>query len=266
MDQDTQRAWHWARVNESIAGLTAEETWRHPRFRLMVGFSRIRPSPNFLQLARSTHGDVVESILRGFASRGLPLEPNLAVSGRNDNLGIDGAHITALHVYFVARICRYANTRHFQSVVEIGGGFGDLARLLAISDVAHGICLVDLPEMLRVQRWFLSRSLGSLAAIEFVDATSTEALDALAGRNFDLGISTYALNETPDEVQSMYVTRLLEECKHVYLAGPRHGLQHAVSLLLRAGHEVAEGHLPSACHLDDIDIFTSAPDPAAPDQ
>jgi hypothetical protein len=264
MVQDRDRAWMWGVLKNAVAGLTPEETWRHPIYRTLVGFTRITPSPDFLDLAMTVNSSIVQEVLAAFRAKGLPIEfrtrglpvdPVVAVTGQEDPAQLDPGSVTALHLYFLSRCCDYAGVSRFDSVVEIGGGFGDLARLFAVTGKAGRVTIVDLPEMLRVQRWFLSQTPGLVDYVDFVDATSAEARQTLYSRDFDLGISTYALTEIPADMQRSYADGLLSRCRHVYLAGPRHRLDDVLGWLTVDNRIITACDLPSACHSSDIDAF-----------
>ncbi len=96
-------------------------------------------------------------------------------------------------------------------ILEIGSGYGGLARLLKATYPAACVCLVDIPACLRAAEYFLRESLPSarLAWIDdprpgldpaqadflFVPADKAEAIE---GQTFDLAVNTWSFGEMPN--------------------------------------------------------------------
>jgi hypothetical protein len=125
-------------------------------------------------------------------------------------------------------------------IIEIGGGYGGQARLIAaLFDVAS-YALVDLRECLELARTFLSRF--EIGEFEFITA------DRLRDREWDLVISNYAFSECARPVQDHYrdsvITRSLRGYMTCNLISPNFGVDSYTESELRTmrsdGHVVAE--------------------------
>lgn len=100
------------------------------------------------------------------------------------------------------------------SIVELGGGFGSLARIfMVLSRPAPTYTIIDLPEMLALQYYYLSLSLGTHMVVRHVKAGEPMVPGKVnlvpvygvedANPPADLFISTFALSETPAVLQRL---------------------------------------------------------------
>jgi hypothetical protein len=87
-------------------------------------------------------------------------------------------------------------------IVEIGGGYGYLAKLIVERVKVECYHIIDLPETCDLQR----RYLNGLPVECFTEPT---------GQNYDLVISNYALSEIPDN--RVYVDKVLRKSKWGYI-------------------------------------------------
>jgi len=92
-------------------------------------------------------------------------------------------------------------------IVEIGGGYGGQCR--TILDMFQPACyhLIDLPEVVGLQRMYLGAHPCKAGEVEFLTEPN--------GRGYDLVISNYALSEVRDN--DRYMTEVVERSKHGYL-------------------------------------------------
>ena len=98
----------------------------------------------------------------------------------------------------------------FDSIVEIGGGYGGLCKVMSSSVKFENFLLLDLEECNMLSRKYLSNfdlPTMSYQAEEIVDVEE----------NFDLLISNYALSECNRETQMMYVERFVKKSDKFYL-------------------------------------------------
>lgn len=91
------------------------------------------------------------------------------------------------------------------TVLEVGGGFGQLARIMLLGGLCKRYILVDLPETLYFARIFLEREVGG-ADIAFIPASDWDGLP-----DNDCFINTSSLGEMRFEVAQKYV-RVLQQC------------------------------------------------------
>jgi putative sugar O-methyltransferase len=98
----------------------------------------------------------------------------------------------------------------FDSIVEIGGGYGGLCKVMSSFVKFENYLLLDLEECNMLSRKYLSNfdlPTMSYQAEEIVDVED----------NFDLLISNYALSECNRETQMMYVERFVKKSDKFYL-------------------------------------------------
>tara|TARA_R100000742_G_C4250944_1_gene69277 strand:+ start:158 stop:916 length:759 start_codon:yes stop_codon:yes gene_type:complete len=98
----------------------------------------------------------------------------------------------------------------FDSIVEIGGGYGGLCKVLSSFVEFEQYLLLDLEECNMLSRKYLSHfdlPTMSYRAEEIVDVED----------NFDLLISNYALSECNRETQMMYIERFVKKSDKFYL-------------------------------------------------
>ena len=98
----------------------------------------------------------------------------------------------------------------FDSIVEIGGGYGGLCKVMSSFVKFENYLLIDLEECNMLSRKYLSNfdlPTMSYQAEEIVDVED----------NFDLLISNYALSECNRETQMMYVERFVKKSDKFYL-------------------------------------------------
>ena len=133
-------------------------------------------------------------------------------------------------LWYCARIAEHLSRNH-SSIVEFGGGFGSFARvynLFAENPLTYTI--IDLPEMLALQLYYLGLSLGDESVVAHRDTSEPlvqgkinlypvyglEQLNISA----DLFVSTFALSETPGFTQEMVCsTRKFFGASDVYITG-----------------------------------------------
>ena len=98
----------------------------------------------------------------------------------------------------------------FDSIVEIGGGYGGLCKVMSSFVEFENYLLIDLEECNMLSRKYLSNfdlPTMSYQAEEIVDVEE----------NFDLLISNYALSECNRETQMMYIERFVKNSDKFYL-------------------------------------------------
>ncbi len=131
------------------------------------------------------------------------------------------------HLCIHARLAQYLKPR---SIIEISGGFGGLARLMAQADPGIRQVLVDLPETLVFAQVYLTTTLPQAKIVFATSRDEVETADcdillvptaltaALAGRQFDLGINVAALGEMPEAAVHAYMRFLHRtiEIQHFY--------------------------------------------------
>jgi putative sugar O-methyltransferase len=135
--------------------------------------------------------------------------------------------------YYLTRVHRDCGGRLPATVVEIGGGYGALASLYASQVPRGAYVIVDLPEILAIQHYFLSHALPEqriafAASPDPVVGAGTITLMpvsllsewAPAG---ELLVSTFAYSEMPLQLQETIRHRNFFDAKHLFIAGQLNG-------------------------------------------
>ena len=105
-------------------------------------------------------------------------------------------------------ITKFGNS--FDSIVEIGGGYGGLCKVLSSFIKFEQYLLLDLEECNLLSRKYLS--LFTLPTISH----RAEEIDQI-DENFDLLISNYALSECNRETQMMYIEKFVKKSNKFYI-------------------------------------------------
>ena len=109
--------------------------------------------------------------------------------------------------------------------VDIGGGYGGLARLIKLSRPDIRVVLIDLPEVNAIQTYFLSCSfpnarvygLADVKDIETIDARDVDAdfvvlpgplMEGLCPRSFELVINTRSMMAMDLPMESFYLSQI----------------------------------------------------------
>lgn len=95
--------------------------------------------------------------------------------------------------------------KDIKTVLEIGGGFGGLAKLLM--NVYQEYTMVDNEKMLNLVR-------ENDVKAELIDAKDIEVMK---NRKFDLIISNHCLSETPPEYHNWVGVNIFPNCKNIFI-------------------------------------------------
>jgi hypothetical protein len=126
----------------------------------------------------------------------------------------DGKPMNASSEQYIMQLCfllrAFPNLDGFK-ILEVGGGFGGLSRILmkavpAINSYTH----YDHDDMLRFAKNFL----GDMPRVHFY---SIDQKEELAKQYFDLLISNYCLSETPIEYQQWVYGHLFASCTRAFI-------------------------------------------------
>ena len=123
---------------------------------------------------------------------------------------------TEHHLLKAAQIRSVFGDMTADSIVEIGGGYGGLCRILLDAFNLKSYDIIDVPAMIRLQQYFLEKSLPSEAfkKITFINAFE---ISENFSKTWDLCISTIALSEQKKEIQMFYIDRIIKNSNAVYL-------------------------------------------------
>jgi hypothetical protein len=118
---------------------------------------------------------------------------------------LDSKHILQLTFLF-----NNYNT-HFNKIVEIGGGFGNMCRLCNNIITYNNWDIIDIPHMIRLQRFYLQHELKDISKINFIDATT-----AVEYNDIDLVIGTHSLSEFSWDIFCDYFQTTISKSKFFY--------------------------------------------------
>jgi putative sugar O-methyltransferase len=178
--------------------------------KLLLLFSRHKKKS--LQLLRINEGKT-----------GIPKVPTIYGLYSVNNLH----HIQHLVKYY--EVTGHTFTDH-SSYVEFGGGYGNFCRLIKSINKNSTYIIVDLPALLGVQYWYLSSildaneivvcrrdiTLGKINLVSSIDFLSGQILNIPLASSF---ISTWALSETPKEIQTNNIVQsTVNQAPHLLMA------------------------------------------------
>jgi hypothetical protein len=106
---------------------------------------------------------------------------------------------------------------NFESIVEIGGGYGNFVRLAENIVNYKRWTVIDVPFVTKLQQWFLSREIQDLGAVNLI---STEELEGwLKGfEKADLVIGAHSLSELAWDDFEYYYEKIIRKSSYLFYA------------------------------------------------
>jgi hypothetical protein len=141
---------------------------------------------------------------------------------------------TLVHWYYVARTLEVLRNQQIKSVIEFGGGYGNLARTFKMAEPEATFVIIDLPELLAIQYLFLSSTLPETTKI-IVHSQPTNSLETGAihlipsyivekcDLKSDIFISTFALSESSKDCQNVIANKNFFNSRLSYIVGQLEG-------------------------------------------
>ncbi|MEK9181599.1 MAG: putative sugar O-methyltransferase [Patescibacteria group bacterium] len=189
-------------------------------------FKNFKRDPHFQKILEGNEFDVGEIALKSIDNLGkreefvelLPLFRENEKIGNPQLLFFEGIGKVA------PSTIRYANT-YFEikkllernvpkKIVEIGGGYGGLCKILSSVYDFQEYMLVDLPEVIELCKKYLSNFKELNGKIKFVYVSDIDNIDF---SNTDLVIADSSLAECNPETQLLYTKKILSNSKYIYL-------------------------------------------------
>lgn len=147
---------------------------------------------------------------------------NLAGFKENDKYGNPEVHMysgvgmisptTARYIKNTFEISFLCNDAEIGRIVEVGGGYGGLCKVLSTVCEFDEYILIDLPEVSALQRKYIDQFPEIKDKVKCIPCTEYEEIT-----DIDLFISNYALSECSLEVQMEYYDKLVTNTKFAYL-------------------------------------------------
>jgi putative sugar O-methyltransferase len=136
------------------------------------------------------------------------------------------------HAYYLARIIDLLGIKRegeMGTILEFGGGYGNLCRIFKQVTRNRTYIIVDLPEFLALQMLFLRLSLPS-EAVRFIASAGQDITPGAINlvpvvlwehikTEPDMFVSTFALSESPAEVQQSAIENRFYRARAVYIVG-----------------------------------------------
>jgi putative sugar O-methyltransferase len=133
-------------------------------------------------------------------------------------------------LYYFTRIAEKTDLKSLRAIVEFGGGYGCLSRVFQeLLPSSPTYVIVDLPEMLALQHYFLRASsperrvVTHFAPPTTLESGATHLVPVQHAQSLplapDLFVSTFALSETPQKLQESIAARRFFGAQSVYLVG-----------------------------------------------
>jgi putative sugar O-methyltransferase len=97
------------------------------------------------------------------------------------------------------------------SIVEIGVGYGGQSKIIQDQFNIKRYNFVDLPEVLNLTKKYLKKY--NYKNLNFLDFTD------LPDKKYDLVISNYAITECSQNIQDLYIDKIINNSSHCYITG-----------------------------------------------
>lgn len=119
------------------------------------------------------------------------------------------------HAYSLNVMMEYLDQtlNQFNTIIEFGGGYGNMARLFRKCGHKDDYIIYDIPELLEIQKYYLTEN--SIDDISFKQGF--DCVDDIKGNSLFLGL--WSITETPiDERKIMLENLGFFKCKNIFLA------------------------------------------------
>jgi hypothetical protein len=121
---------------------------------------------------------------------------------------LDSKHICQLTFLLKDNILKY------DRIVEIGGGFGNMARLTNKIITYNNWDIIDIPHMLELQKYYLEHEIKDISHINFINGYSE--LD-YTNVSIDLVIGTHSISEFSWDIFYKYFHSVIINSKYLYI-------------------------------------------------
>ena len=189
-------------------------------------FANFKREPDFQKILEGNGFDVGEIALQSIDNLGkrdellelLPLFKENEKIGNPKLLFFEGvgkfAPSTIRYAYSYFQIKKLLGNTIPKKIVEIGGGYGALCKILSIVFDFQEYTLIDLPEVIELCKKYLSNFKELEGKVKFVYAQDIESLNL---SNIDLVIADSSLAECNLQTQLLYTKNILNKSKYIYM-------------------------------------------------
>lgn len=165
---------------------------------------------------------------------------------------------TLAHLYYAAKSFEQFNDKNIDTIVEFGGGYGNLARIFKNISPNTTYFIIDLPEVLALQYFFLQSTLPDIdiqmhaqvpnnfktGGIHLIPAYIAKDLSIKT----DLFISTFALSEASELAQEVINEKRFFDASVCYLVGQFAGNAHPWVNHSNIHNTIRESYNTVECH------------------
>lgn len=145
----------------------------------------------------------------------------------------DCSYNSLVHLFYAAKSLEAIGEKKLETIMEFGGGYGNLCRIFKMVEPESTIFIIDLPESLFLQAIFLRTTLPGLQVIVHSDVPKTFETGAIhlipvhliedIDLDVDLFISTLALSETTPYLQNLVGRKKFFGADVCYIVGQLYG-------------------------------------------
>jgi hypothetical protein len=126
---------------------------------------------------------------------------------------------TVSQLYFCMRLLDTLPQIVSDGVIEIGGGLGNMAKLLIELDIAPHVHIIDLPEMLVVQKAYLTAASVDMSRVRLSDIFESDALSREITYPRGVLFSSFGLTEIPAGGREWIAECIAPYCDGAYIVG-----------------------------------------------
>ena len=111
--------------------------------------------------------------------------------------------------------------RDFNTIVEIGGGYGNWYRLNRKIMKFKKWYIIDLPFVLDLQKWYLKNEVNKIDRLRFISSYETDFIQSnlVNKQNIDLVIGTHSLSEMSIKDFNFYYDNIIKKSSYFFYAG-----------------------------------------------
>lgn len=172
-------------------------------FLTAVGKQRFFPDVEALDIAKKINLDLANAYIN------IP-KPKIGYSNEDSYVPIDA--IDSRHIMMSTFIVHHLGKK-IDSIIEIGGGFGNWARINSEIIDFKTWEIIDLDFVLPLQKWFLTNTINSIDKLIFLDA-----FEKKEPKFRDLCIAAHSLSEMALDIFKNYLNDVLLNSNFIFYA------------------------------------------------
>lgn len=180
-------------------------------------FLRADKRRNIQKLAKSYWSEMIQN--EEFKNNTLP-KLNVETVGNPFIFELDNriSPLSVQHLYhlFIMKEKLNLDLMHSDLIVEIGGGFGNICRILYQLGFKGKYVIIDFPEQHRIQQGFLSKSGIDLTNISFLTLDLNQIENQIKNSNSSL-LGTFSINEMPMEDRE-HIEQFYNDFDNIFIA------------------------------------------------